>query len=110
MITARRLALAAITAVLLSGCSTINSLTGQTDNTVLPGKREDAVPGRTQFPEKPDANIGTAASGGAASGGAASGGNASGGTVDGNAEVYCAPDDPSCKPPETTGETFKDPQ
>ncbi len=100
MTSPRRLALAAIAAVFLSGCSTINSLTGQTDNTVLPGKREDAVPGRTQFPEKPDANVGTAASGG----------GASGGTMDGSAEVYCAPDDPSCKPPETTGETFKDPQ
>lgn len=101
MIPARRLALAAIAAVLLSGCSTINSLTGQIDNTVLPGKREDAVPGRTQFPDKPDTNVGTASSGG---------GSASETATEGSADVYCAPDDPSCKPPTTTGETFKDPQ
>lgn len=101
MIAVRRLALAAFAAALLSGCSTINSLTGQIDNTVLPGQREDAVPGRTQFPDKPDTNVGTAAPEGSAT---------SSGSTEGNAEVYCAPDDPSCKPPTTTGDTFKDPQ
>ena len=33
----------------LAGCSTVNSLTGQTDNTVLPGQREEAIPGRAAF-------------------------------------------------------------
>jgi hypothetical protein len=96
MTIARRVALAAFAAVVLSGCSTINSLTGQTDNTVLPGKREDAVPGRTQFPDKPDANVGAPPTS----------------TVSGSGadDAYCAPDDASCKPPTTTGETFKDPQ
>lgn len=93
---ARRLALAAAAAVVLSGCSTLNSLTGQTDNTVLPGKREDAVPGRSQFPGKADGTVGTASSDSAAAGG--------------TADAYCAPDDKTCKPPTTTGDTFKDPQ
>ncbi len=106
---ARRFALAAIGAVLLSGCSTINSLTGQTDNTVLPGKREDAVPGRPQFPEKMDVNVGTAPSDTGATGAAAEAG-AAGDAADTGAEAYCAPDDKTCKPPTTTGDTFKDPQ
>lgn len=97
---ARRLALAAIAAVLLSGCSMLNSLTGQTDNTVLPGKREDAIPGRTQFPDKPDTNVGTAPPSNSDAGDVANG----------SADAYCAPDDKSCKPPTTTGDTFKDPQ
>lgn len=97
---ARRFALAAAAAVLLSGCSTINSLTGEVDNTVLPGKREDAVPGKTQFPDKPDMNVGTAPSDTGAAGDAA----------DMGADAYCAPDDKTCKPPTTTGDTFKDPQ
>lgn len=97
---AQRLALAAVAAVMLSGCSMLNSLTGQTDNTVLPGKREDAIPGRPQFPDKADTNVETATSGG---------GNA-GGVADGGADAYCAPDDKTCKPPATTGDTFKDPQ
>ena len=75
----------------LSGCSTLNSLTGQTDNTVLPGQREDAIPGRAQFPEKQDVAQRTASTSGAA-------------------ENYCAPGDAACKPPTTTGDTFKDPQ
>lgn len=41
-------------AAALAGCSTLNNLTGQTDNTVLPGKREDAIPGRAQFPAPGD--------------------------------------------------------
>lgn len=93
---ARRLALAAVAAVILSGCSTLNSLTGQTDNTVLPGKREDAIPGRPQFPDKADTNVGTAPAGGSDAGS--------------GADAYCAPDDKTCKPPTTTGDTFKDPQ
>jgi hypothetical protein len=38
----------------LAGCSYVDRLTGSTDNTVLPGSREDAIPGKTQFPEKSD--------------------------------------------------------
>lgn len=91
-----RAVLAAAALVLLSGCSTFNSLTGQTDDTVLPGQREEAIPGRTQFPEKQDVAVGSSA--GSAS--AATGGN----------ETYCAPDDAACKPPGTSGDTFSDPQ
>lgn len=39
------------TALALGGCSTFNKVTGQTDDTVLPGQREDAVPGRASFPD-----------------------------------------------------------
>ncbi len=85
----------ACTGFLLSGCGTLNSLTGQTDNTVLPGQREDAIPGRTQFPEKQDVAVGSS--------------SGASGTSD-NSETYCAPDDPACKPPGTSGDTFSDPQ
>lgn len=37
-----------------AGCSYIDRLTGSTDNTVLPGTREDAIPGKSQFPEPGD--------------------------------------------------------
>jgi hypothetical protein len=90
-----KLLLAAAAVVLLSGCSTVNNLLGQTDNTVLPGQREDAIPGRTKFPEKQDVAVGSA--------------GGSGGTSP-SSETYCAPDDPACKPPGTTGDTFSDPQ
>ena len=41
-------------AAVAAGCSTIDKMTGQTDDTVLPGQREDAVPGKPQFPQKSD--------------------------------------------------------
>lgn len=91
------LVLAAGLAVLLSGCNTLNSLTGQTDNTVLPGQREEAIPGRPSFPEKGSA---TAVSTAGTSRGADTGGN----------ETYCAPDDAACQPPGSSGDTFSDPQ
>ena len=88
-----RVLLAAAALSLLAGCSTFNSLTGQTDNTVLPGKREEAIPGRAQFPEKQDVAVGSRTLLGA-----------------GANETYCAPDDAACAPPGTSGDTFKDPQ
>ena len=94
---AGKLLLAAAAAALLSGCSTLNSLTGQTDNTVLPGQREDAIPGRAKFPERQDVAVSSPSSKG------------SSGAVAGN-ETYCAPDDPGCKPPGSSGDTFSDPQ
>lgn len=39
----------------VGGCSYLNKVTGQTDNTVLPGTREDAIPGKSQFPDDADA-------------------------------------------------------
>lgn len=98
MTPAAKLLLAAAAAALLAGCGTLNSLTGQTDNTVLPGQREDAIPGRAKFPEKQDVAVGSGSGPAAATGAAASN------------ETYCAPGDPACKPPGSTGNTFSDPQ
>jgi outer membrane biogenesis lipoprotein LolB len=94
MMAAGKLLFAAAALALLTGCSSVNNLLGQTDNTVLPGQREDAIPGRTQFPEKQDVAVSSAAGKAGAP----------------NSESYCKPDDPACKPPGTTGDTFKDPQ
>ncbi len=97
MTLAGKLLVAAAATALLAGCGTLNSLTGQTDNTVLPGQREDAIPGRSQFPEKQDVAVGSPS--GTAAGDAAA-----------SSETYCGPDDPACKPPGSTGDTFSDPQ
>jgi hypothetical protein len=43
-----------LVALQVAGCSYINRLTGSTDDTVLPGTREDAIPGKSQFPEGQD--------------------------------------------------------
>ena len=80
---------AACAMTLLSGCTYLDQMTGQTNNTVLPGKREDAIPGRPSFPEKQDVQVGSTTP-------APSNG--------------CAANDPACKPPATTNDTFKDPQ
>ena len=94
-----RVLLATAALVMLSGCSTMNNLLGETDNTVLQGQREEAIPGRPSFPEKRDVAVaGPGTSGTAASSGAATD------------ETYCAPEDPDCKPPATSGDTFSDPQ
>lgn len=98
-----RVLLAATALVMLSGCSTMNNLLGETNNTVLPGQREDAIPGRPSFPEKRDVAVG----GPGSSGTAASASTSSGAVTD---ESYCAPEDPECRPPATTGDTFSDPQ
>jgi hypothetical protein len=92
----RKILIAAAAAALLAGCGTLNSLTGQTDNTVLPGQREDAIPGRTQFPERQDVAVGSPSGSGS---GAASPGN----------ETFCGPDDPGCAPP-GSGDVFSDSQ
>ena len=52
--------LAICAALFLTACSTVEKLTGQTDDTVLPGQREDAIPGRPQYPD-PQAGTGTVA-------------------------------------------------
>ena len=86
-----RLLLAAGMMTLLTGCSYVDTVTGQTNNKVLPGQREDAIPGRPTFPDKADPQVGTASQ--------------PGGTGSG-----CSDSDPACKPPATTNDTFKDPQ
>jgi outer membrane biogenesis lipoprotein LolB len=100
MTLAGKILFAAAATALLAGCGALNNLTGQTDNTVLPGQREDAIPGRTQFPERQDVAVGSpSGSGSASSVGSASPSN----------ETYCGPDDPDCRPP-GSGDTFSDPQ
>lgn len=87
------LLLAAGVMTLLSGCSYVDTVTGQTNNKVLPGQREDAIPGRTSFPEKPDADVQRASQ-----------------PTGTNTATGCTANDPACKPPATTNDTFKDPQ
>lgn len=89
-----RLLLAASVLTLLTGCSYLNTFTGETNNKVLPGTREDAIPGRPSFPDKPDPNVGKVSAPGTAAPQAPG----------------CAENDPACKPPTSTNDTFKDPQ
>jgi hypothetical protein len=80
----------------LAGCSAIDRLTGGTDNTVLPGQREEAIPGRSQFPDKSEAGN-TPAPAPAEE------------TAPDAAQTGCQPDDPGCAPP-SGDDTFSDPQ
>jgi hypothetical protein len=85
----------------VTGCSTFNKLTGQTDETVLPGSREDAIPGRAQFPDPSDraptvpqpGDQGTAQQQPAQTA---------------PPEVHCQPGDKACQP--GSDGTFNDPQ
>jgi hypothetical protein len=83
---------AAAIATALAGCSMFNSLTGQVDNTVLPGQREDAIPGRSTFPEKPDVAQAPGAGQSPPSG-----------------QSKCSPDDPACQPA-SGDDVYSDPQ
>lgn len=60
--------------LVLSGCTSIKRMTGQVDDTVLPGTREDILPPDQQTRRDP-AVMGQKGS------------------------AACAPDDPSCAPP-----------
>jgi hypothetical protein len=100
MIVHKVLVLGAVIAA-LAGCSTINSLTGQTDNTVLPGQREDAIPGRAQFPDQPDPGVSKSA-------GQQQPEQTQ--TASTTAGTACQPDDASCQPPADNGDVFSDPQ
>lgn len=90
---AARLLLAAGVMTLLSGCTYLDTFTGQTNNKVLPGQREEAIPGRPTFPEKQDALLSSAGS-----------------APDAAPQAGCQAADPGCAPPTTTNDTFKDPQ
>lgn len=85
MIMLKRLVLLGGLAAALAGCSTFNSLTGQNDNTVLPGSREEAIPGRAQFP-------------------------APGDTIEPqpSSATSCQAGDPSCPPADDTGSDSAD--
>lgn len=84
----------------LAGCSTVNSLTGQTDNTVLPGQREEAIPGRAAFPDKADPLVKPSAGQPQQTDTASTSEPA----------VSCQPDDPSCQPAKAGDDVFSDPQ
>ncbi len=87
-------------ATALASCSAIDRLTGQADNTVLPGTREEAIPGQASFPTAP-AGGQTAATGPAAP---------QADTANTQAEPpACPADDPNCTPPADDG-TFSDGQ
>ena len=88
-----RLLLGACVMTLLSGCSYLDTFTGQTNNTVLPGQREEAIPGRPSFPEKQDMQVGSTSK-----------------AADTAAPSGCAANEPGCAPPTTTSDTFQDPQ
>lgn len=91
----RNIILIAAVAAVLGGCSTIDRMTGSVDNTVLPGQREDAIPGRAKFPESDPAS--TASTGAPQQ------------APSGADEPLCPADDPSCAPP-AGDDTFSDPQ
>ena len=93
-------------ALLLTGCGTFNSLTGQTDNTVLPGQREDAIPGRAQFPDQPDPLVASPAAEAPQQAGQAEPPSSMAGS---SGTVECQPDDPACQPAAQDG-VFSDPQ
>jgi|GEM_PF-2341761 len=83
-----------------AGCSYIDRLTGSTDNTVLPGTREDAIPGKSQFPDATEqATIEQPGSTTAQTG--------TGETATAQ-EPVCKSGDPDCAQPEDG--TFSDPQ
>jgi hypothetical protein len=82
----------------ISGCSTFDKLTGSVDDTVLPGQREDAIPGRAKFPDTADPTVEQAPQ--PLDPPPASGDDTS---------AACPPDDPACAPP-AGDDTFSDPQ
>jgi hypothetical protein len=101
MIRLRTMAVLGLIALSLAGCGSVGNLLGTgVDDTVLPGAREDAIPGRSQFPEAGDPSTlqpaGTAGAPPPAS----------------PAEpvtTACDPADPACQPP-SGDDTFSDPQ
>ncbi len=84
-----------------ASCSYLDKLTGGTDDTVLPGSREAAIPGKSQFPEASDTPVIEQPGGGQ--------------TAQTGTDATVAPAEPACKagdancPPASDG-TFDDPQ
>jgi hypothetical protein len=100
----------------LASCSYLDRLTGQTDDTVLPGTREDAIPGHSQYPDPNDNVAVEQPGGGPLQGGTGTmqgnGTMQGGGTMQGDAATTvtpkCKPDDPKCQT--GSGGVFNDPQ
>jgi hypothetical protein len=63
MIPVRHALIVVLAAGLLAGCSSFKRLTGQTDNTVLPGERENILPPDQQVNPKPENTGADAAAG-----------------------------------------------
>lgn len=81
MTRAARIAVIAVALALLGGCSSAKKLISKNDDTVLPGKREDALPPSAQQPPL--------------------GSEQSSQTADGIAGGGCPPDDAECIARET---------
>lgn len=97
------LALGAV-ALALSACGAVDKIMGSgVDNTVLPGQREDAIPGRATFPDRPDPTL--EQSPGPAAEQAPEPLNPP--PSDNGAD--CQPDDPGCAPA-SGDDAFSDPQ
>ena len=90
----------------LSACSMLDKMTKQTDDTVLPGPREDAIPGRTQFPAEGEQPAKTTTATTAEP--PADSQRADAPPTD--EKKPCAADDPDCLPPLTDDDTFSDGQ
>jgi hypothetical protein len=100
MMVLKRLIVAGSLALMLAGCSMFNRITGDVDNTVLPGQREEAIPGRKTFPDRPDPAVTRAGSPDTPD---------TGMPPAAPDDTGCSPDDPACAPP-TGNDTFSDPQ
>lgn len=95
-----RILLPLILALGLTGCGGLDKLMGSgMDNTVLPGQREEAIPGRSQFPDPSEPKPGEAAPAETVSSEPAP-------PAESGSE--CPPDDPNCAP--ASDDTFSDPQ
>ena len=92
-----------VAGLLLTGCSYVEKLTGQTDDTVLPGQREDAIPGRSQFPDQ------TVAAQTTAEPAVKSGGEPAATSQPQDAPAPCPADAPDCEPT-TADDMFSDGQ
>lgn len=99
-----RVAVAAA-ALSLAGCSTIDKITGSTDDRVLPGQREDAVPGRPSFPSAEE----RAQTAKTAAGQSGAAGTAQPAEPAPPEPAPCPADDPACAGT-TSDDTFSDPQ
>ena len=92
-------------ALTVAGCSTFNKLTGQTDETVLPGSREDAIPGKASFPDPSDRAPTVPQPGDQNT---AQQQPAQGTSQEDTQQTHCKPGDKACQP--GSDGTFNDPQ